>query len=192
MITFLLPFKGLANAKSRWSLPAEERELALLSLLRHNLETVASVVGAEQTVLVCPTPIPTSWRLPAVRHFLSPGRGLNGDLRHAREALGRTGRELPVAVLLPDLPRLQSCDVALMVQAASDREVVLCPDHHRIGTNGVVLNPGFALDFLFEGASFQRYGQAAEQLGRSTVILERDGLAHDADHDDDLRRISLL
>lgn len=192
MITFLLPFKGMQGAKTRWTLPEERRQSALLSLLHHNLLTVASVVGRESTVLVCPTPIPATWKLPAVRHFLSHGGGLNSDLHQARDTLSGSRPESKVAVLLPDLPKLQASDIEAMLAASSQADVVLCPDHHRVGTNGLLFKPAFALDFLFEGESFKRHQKEAEEKGLTVAVLERRGLAHDADKDEDLRRVSLL
>ena len=189
--TFLVPFKGLRGAKSRWALQGVERERALLDILAHNLSTVAEVVGAASTILVCPDPQCLSL-FPEVSHFLCAGQGLNNDLRQARDALSPGQRSSALAVLLPDLPKLSSDEVAAMVDAAARAQVVLCPDFRRVGTNGLVLNPALSLDFLFEGASFERHRQRALELGRTVLVLERPGLANDADEEDDLRRIALL
>ena len=191
MTTFLLPFKGLRGAKTRWQVQGSERDRLLLEILEHNLRTVASVVGQSSTVLVSPDPESVE-RFPQVSHWTSPGRGLNGDLEAAREALGEELRAGALAVLLPDLPELTKADVQAMLKAASQAQVVLCPDHHRVGTNGLVLSPATALEFLFEGASFERHRSRAFELGRTVAVLERPGLAHDADEEADLRRISRL
>jgi 2-phospho-L-lactate guanylyltransferase len=127
-----------------------------------------------------------------VTHFGCSAGSLNGDLRQARDSLTPEQRAGAVAVLLPDLPKLQPSDVEAMVEACSRAQVVLCPDHLRVGTNGLVLNPACSLDFLFEGASFERHRKRAQELGRTVLVLERPGLANDADEEDDLRRISLL
>lgn len=191
MTTFLVPFKGLRGAKSRWEMEQEERESALLDLLEHNLGTVASVVGGVNTVLVCPQP---EWadRFPHLGFFQPTAKSLNGDLEQARRHLLGTTSPGRTAVLLPDLPKLSHSDIEAMLQAAETAQVVLCPDHLGIGTNGLVLSPSDCLEFLFEGESYHRHLNRANELGRSIATLRRTGLANDADRVEDLRRISLL
>ena len=187
MITFLLPFKGLAGAKSRWQLEDKTRQALLWRLLEHNLTTVSQVVGAEATYLVSPDP-DVFERFPFVSHWQCLGEGLNQDLEHARRGLASRLSGGSLAVLLPDLPELSCDDVQAMVAAAASAQVTLCPDTPKIGTNGLVLAPDVALPFLFEGASFSRHRARAEELGLSFSVLERPGLAYDADHTSDLTR----
>lgn len=191
MSLFLIPFKGLQGAKSRWRMETSQRESALLDLLSHNLSTVASVVGSRNTVLVCPQ---QEWaaRFPELGFFAPSAGSLNGDLEQARDHLSRSSEPSSLAVLLPDLPRLCPADVEAMLEAAESAEVVLCPDHLEVGTNGLVLSPAAGLEFLFEGESYQRHLARALELGRSIYTLRRPGLANDADRAEDLRRISLL
>lgn len=184
MITFLLPFKGLAGAKSRWELEERQRQELLLELLNHNLSTVAKVVGPSSTVLVCPDPTVFE-RFPSYARWLCPGRGLNTDLEAARQALLAGGK---LAVLLPDLPELTVEDVEAMVESSGQAQVTLCPDSSRVGTNGLFLAEKVAMPFLFEGASFQRHVARANQMGLSIAVLERPGLARDADLASDLLR----
>ena len=187
-ITFLIPFKGLRGAKTRWDMESTQRERMLLEILDHNLRTVADVVGSASTVLVSPD-AECFARFPSLQHFHCSAGNLNGDLQQARQALDVDGQ---LAVLLPDLPGLSTDDVAAMVTAASRAQVVLCPDHQRVGTNGLVLSPAHSLDFLFEGASFERHARRARELGRSILVLERPGLGEDADESADLKRMMRL
>lgn len=182
MTTFLIPFKGLVGAKTRWGMQAEERQTVLQNLLEHNLSTVAQVVGASSTVLVCPDASVFS-RFPRYTSYLCPGNGLNSDLESARSALAPQGA---MAVLLPDLPELSSQDIEAMIESASRADVTLCPDRAKVGTNGLALAPGVRFPFLFEGASFQRHLQAARDRGYRVEALERPGLAYDADFASDL------
>lgn len=188
MITFLIPFKGLRGAKSRWDMEEKQREKMLLEILDHNLRTVAETVGAARTMLVSPDTECFS-RFSHLAHFHCSAGSLNGDLEQARQSLPGDGS---VAVLLPDLPGLRGSDVEAMVAAGARAEVVLCPDHQRVGTNGLVLTPAGALEFLFEGASFQRHMSRARELGRSVLVLERPGLGEDADESQDLKRMMRL
>lgn len=191
MVTFFLPFKGLQGAKSRWAMEAGQRERALLAILEHNLRTVAKVVGQESTWLLCPDRSFFA-RFPGVNGFPSDTGSLNGDLEQARGSLPPDRRAGMLAVLLPDLPRLGTGDVEAMLESGRKGEVVLCPDRHEVGTNGLILNPAPALDFLFEGESFRRHLERARALGRRVTVLRRPGLAEDADEVADLQRLSGL
>lgn len=184
MITFLLPFKGLSCAKSRWALEKQARQKLLLKLLTHNLSTVSQVAGVSSTVLVCPDPTVFE-RFPKHAHWLCPGKGLNADLEAARQALSPQGR---LAVLLPDLPELSPLDVEAMIEGSLEADLTLCPDTCEVGTNGLVLGAEVAMPFLFEGASFQRHRREAERRQLRIAVIRRPGLAHDADRASDLQR----
>lgn len=183
----LLPFKGLKSAKSRWRDLGPRKHDILLSMLERNLETVAKVVGAEHTYLV--TPEAESLELfNNFRGLLVSGRGLNEDLREARGRLESS----PLAVLLPDLPFLETEDVEALAQAAQTCAVTICPDQKGIGTNALVLNPAHCMDFCFEGASAGRHQSLAESLKLSVQRLQRPGLERDCDEIDDLREFALI
>jgi 2-phospho-L-lactate guanylyltransferase len=169
-------------------MPDGQKARALLEILEHNLRTVSAVVGPASTFLVSPDP-GVFERYPDLSHFLSRAGSLNGDLEAARQALEPRRREGILAVLLPDLPTLETSDIAAMLEAGRLAEVVLCPDHLGVGTNGLVLNPASAGDFLFEGDSFVRHRQRADEQGRKVSILVRPGLADDADSNADLARL---
>lgn len=179
MLTVLLPFKGLAQGKSRWPQNLPHRQRILAELVRQNLATVAQVVGKEQTWLVCPEP----WLDEAVNRFPCQAGSLNADLEQARAALAI---ETPLAVLLPDLPYLQPADVEALVAATRQADVVLCPDRWETGTNALALASPRSLEFAFEGASLAKHRELAQQRGHRVQILSRPGLAWDADREEDL------
>lgn len=183
---FLLPFKGLSQAKSRWGNETPNRQALVLELLQQNLDTVARVVGVENVFLVSPESPRTA--IKSNYHWLqSSGSGLNQDLEQARRLLHPS--DVPLGVLLPDLPLLNHTDVEKLVQLASQAAVVLCPDHRRVGTNAVALNPADRLPFMFEGASFSRYKLACRTAGVGAVELSRPGLANDCDEHPPVRGI---
>ena len=186
---FLLPFKGLECAKSRWPGLGPKREDLVLTLLRQNLKTVSGVVGKEQTFLVSPDP-ETAALFPQYSVLSTAGEGLNSDLREARSQLGASHR--PLLVLLPDLPGLLAADVSALIERAQEYQVVLCPDHLQTGTNALALNPASCLDFLFEGSSFQRHLEAARAAQLTHSVLKRPGIAHDCDDIAALERFCLL
>lgn len=187
MITFLLPFKGIEQAKSRWSADAPQKKARLLQILQHNISTVASVVGASSTILVCP-----NWqKLPHFQdstRWTSPGLGLNSDLEAARSSLSSDRKSGRLGVLLPDLPLLTVNDIESILSERNQAPVTLCPDRLHSGTNAILLDPSDAISFLFEGCSFQRYKLKAKSLGYKVRVVESIGLASDADSDSDLER----
>lgn len=188
---FLLPFKGLKSAKSRWPQLGNKRDELVLGLVARNLRTVVEVVGPEQVYLVCPD-TETLSHFSSYRHVKVAGSGLNPDLREARHRVLKTDSQESLAVLLPDLPNLGVQDVKSLVELCSSNDLVLCPDTEDVGTNALALKQGWALDFLFEGASFARHSKAADDQGLQTEVLRRPGLAEDCDDLEALRRFCLL
>lgn len=188
---FLLPFKGLEKAKSRWpELKGKRGDLAF-RLLADNFQTVSQVVGTKEVLIV--TPDPKVLKLfPQESGLLTSGGGLNQDLRMAREKLFAPETTEGLIVLLPDLPTLSRDDVEELHCAGSNNPIVLCPDTLGVGTNAVSIRPSYALDFLFEGSSFQRYLSACQERALEVKVLERPGLASDCDDLEALRRFSLL
>ncbi len=184
---FVVPFKGLARAKSRWPLQTFEREALVLDLLARNLEVVISVVGSTSVYLASPDPGLDV----GCQRLITSGRGLNQDLEEARERL-LLESDGPMAVLLPDLPSLAPADVEALVKASRDHGVVVCPDEREIGTNALGLSPPKGLDFGFEGSSFMRYLTASRKAGLEAHVLRKPGLACDCDDGQALLRFGLI
>jgi 2-phospho-L-lactate guanylyltransferase len=188
---FLLPFKGIGGAKSRWSALGERRQDLVLKLLGQNLQTVTAVAGNERVFLVSPDRA-------SLEHFhtyqsiQTSGAGLNQDLS---EALTRLQSERPPAslcVLLPDLPALTTDEVNRLLQSVESADVALCPDENDYGTNAMVVRDWNALDFLFEGASFERHLEACREHALEHNVIRSEGLARDCDNLDDLERFCLI
>jgi 2-phospho-L-lactate/phosphoenolpyruvate guanylyltransferase len=188
-VRFLLPFKGLESAKSRWPALGRKREDLVLGLLQRNLKTVVDVVGSNSTFLVSPDP-EIAGLFSKSQVVYTEGRGLNEDLREAARQVHVQGE--PLVVLLPDLPGLSGKDVKNLVDLAHKHQVVICPDQMDVGTNALSLNPYPCLDFLFEGSSFQRHLAATQRANLSHFILRRSGLAQDCDDIAALERFSLI
>lgn len=186
---FLLPFKGVESAKSRWSELGTKRHHLVLQILRQNLKTVASVVGPENVFLVTPEPSEALSDLPVLA---VDGKGLNNDLRQAFELLSAQTEVSQIGVLLPDLPALVAQDIESMISALEEKPVVLCPDREDFGTNALAMRPAGVLDFLFEGASFSRHSQACRELALDFAVVRTEGLAHDCDSVKDLESFCLL
>ena len=186
---FLLPFKGVESAKSRWSELGTKRHHLVLQILRQNLKTVASVVGLQNVFLVTPDPSEVLSDLPILK---VDGKGLNRDLCQAHEILTAQTEVSQLAVLLPGLPALVAADIQSVISALQEKPVVLCPDREDFGTNALAMRPAGILDFLFEGASFSRHSEACQNLGLDYAVVRTEGLAHDCDSVKDLESFCLL
>ena len=186
---FLLPFKGVESAKSRWSELGARRHHLVLQILRQNVKTVASVVGPENVFLVTPEPSEALSDLPTLA---VEGQGLNKDLRQAYELLADKTEISQLGVLLPDLPALVAKDIESVISELQRKPVVLCPDREDFGTNALAMRPAGILDFLFEGASFSRHSEACQTLGLEYAVVRTEGLAHDCDSVKDLESFCLL
>lgn len=188
---FLLPFKGLSRAKTRWSKPGVQRRELVLKLLRQNLKTVSNVAGLDRVFLVSPDT--ASLELFATfQGFRVTGADLNSDLEEARRQLLNRNPEDALCVLLPDLPGLTEADVRVLTKCVETAAVALCPDEHDFGTNAIAMRRPESLDFLFEGASFERYQKACRNSDLKYEVLRSNGLAQDCDSIDDLERFCLL
>ncbi|MFA5505553.1 MAG: 2-phospho-L-lactate guanylyltransferase [Vulcanimicrobiota bacterium] len=187
-MNFLLPFKGLKAAKSRWSGLGVRREGLVIKILQQNLQTVASVAGWERLFLVTPDPAAVA-EFATYQCLTVAGRGLNQDLSQAREMLSD---ERGLTVLLPDLPLLQAQDIETLLEMTREHSIVLCPDHQDFGTNALALADPSALDFLFEGASFDRHQKACLERRKEFFVLRSEGLSRDCDSLEDLENLCLL
>ncbi|MDE3194365.1 MAG: hypothetical protein KGN00_11830, partial [Chloroflexota bacterium] len=92
-----------------------------------------------------------------------------------------------VALLPADLAALRADDVAALLEAAEEADVVIAPDRRARGTNALVLRPPDALEPLFGPDSFAAHREAASRAGLRVRVVERAGLALDLDEADDLR-----
>lgn len=94
-------------------------------------------------------------------------------------------------VCMADLPHLTCDDVAAVVAALSDHDVVLTPDLVRAGTNVLCLSPALAMPSCFGRAdSFAQHMRRAEEAGLSVQVIERRGLCFDVDDPSDLQKIT--
>jgi 2-phospho-L-lactate guanylyltransferase len=105
-------------------------------------------------------------------------RGL--DLLTARGAAA-------AAIVMADLPRLATDDVAALLAGLDGADVVLAPDRYQLGTNALALALPAPLATCFgHGDSYARHLAAAIERGLGTATCVRAGLGFDLDWPDDL------
>jgi 2-phospho-L-lactate guanylyltransferase len=103
-----------------------------------------------------------------------------------QEAMARGARRV---LLVPgDCPALNPKELdALLTRAPAPKpEVVIIPDRHGSGTNGLVLTPPDIITPAFGGSSFERHLAAAREAGAVVRVEELPSLVLDVDTVDDL------
>ena len=190
MVAAVIPVKHLSQAKSRLSpaLSPEGRRQVCLEVLLHMLDVLTRCPLLDQVRVATPDvelPRLLARRFPQVRVVWETG-DLNQAARRSAEELEAGG--FGTMLFLPgDLPLLTEEDVAAALRVGREAPLLLLPDRHGRGTNGLVLTPPACLPaFCFGPDSLARHREAARRLGLSWCELTRPGFAWDLDTPEDL------
>jgi 2-phospho-L-lactate guanylyltransferase len=196
-IVAIVPIGSLENAKSRLgeTLDAEERRDLVETMIARTIEATNATPGIAETLVVSPDRevIERASSLGA-RTIRQRGQGLNAGLREARDDAIAGGADA-IAILPIDLPLVSPLAIERLIAPLSvDGQrplVVLAPDRHHRGTNGLVLAPPDAIEPSFGGDSRVAHEACAHDVGARYV--EIDGpLGVDLDTPDDLLLVESL
>jgi 2-phospho-L-lactate guanylyltransferase len=121
--TIVIPVKGTASAKSRLG-GSTELALALA------LDTVVAAQGAARVIVVTSPSASGAFDALQVLVAIDPGGGLNSAVAAGVEAAG----DGPVAVLLGDVPALQTAELAGALAAAEQHPLAFVSDADGDGT----------------------------------------------------------
>jgi 2-phospho-L-lactate guanylyltransferase len=187
----IVPIGTLEGAKSRLgeTLDAEERRDLVDGMIYRTVRAALMAPGIAETLVVSPDrdALEQAAFLGA-RTIRQRSHGLNQGLREARDDAIAAGADA-IAIIPIDLPLVSPDTIAELVAplgvVAERPLVILAPDRHGRGTNGLVLAPPDAIEFGFGGDS--RAAHAASAAEVSARYVEIDGpLALDLDTPDDL------
>ncbi|HSL32056.1 MAG TPA: 2-phospho-L-lactate guanylyltransferase [Candidatus Limnocylindrales bacterium] len=190
-VVAIVPIGSLEGAKSRLgeTLDAEERRDLVESMLDRTVRACLAAPGIAETLVVSPDreALDLAASLGA-RTLRQRSQGLNQGLREARDDAIAGGADAIVVVPI-DLPLVSpealSDLIAPLAVTAERPLVILAPDRHGRGTNGLVLAPPNAIEFGFGGDSRAAHRDCAGESGARYV--EVDGpLALDLDTPEDL------
>lgn len=196
-IVAIVPVGELAGAKSRLgdSLDAEERRDLVDRMLARTVRATLATRGVDETLVVSPDrEALTAAATLGARTLLQRSQGLNRGLREARDDALAGGADAIVVVPI-DLPFVSGEALAELIAplavVAQRPLVVLAPDRHARGTNGLVLAPPDAIEFGFGGDSRAAHAACAAESGARYV--EVDGpLSIDVDTPEDLLLVESL
>jgi len=196
-VVAIVPIGALENAKSRLggSLDAEERRDLVDAMIERTLGATTATQAIAETLVVSPDreALAQADRLGA-RTMRQRGQGLNAGIREARDDAIAGGADA-VMILPIDLPLVSPAALAQLVAplgVVGERPlVVLAPDRHHRGTNGLLLAPPDAIEPSFGGDSRAAHEACARDAGARYVELDGP-LSLDLDTPDDLLLVESL
>ena len=190
-VAAIIPIGTLEGAKSRLggTLDAEERRDLVDTMVYRTVRAALATPGITDVLVVTPDRAARDQAaFLGARTLLQPRPGLNEGLEDAR-ADAMAGGADAIVILPIDLPLISPDTIAELlapIAVVADRPlVVLAPDRHGRGTNGLVLAPPDAIAFGFGGESRATHARWAKSAGARYVELEGP-LALDLDTPDDL------
>ena len=89
-----------------------------------------------------------------------------------------------------DLPLISAEDIDFAI--SQHEQVTLIPDVRLKGTNGVIVTPPNAFEYVFNGQSYLDHQQNAKAAGFHPKSLQIETFAHDVDTFDDLMKVVQL
>ncbi|MDH3200913.1 MAG: 2-phospho-L-lactate guanylyltransferase [Myxococcales bacterium] len=190
----LIPIKGFDHAKSRLSevLGPEERARLARELFEHVVSILRQAPEVDEIAVISDS---DETREHAERLGLLPltdppgAPGLASVVDDALGDLANRGAEKAV-VCMSDLPELTCEDIADVMRALKETDVVLVPDRLGEGTNVIALAPPTVLpSCLGHEDSLRRHLLRAEELGLTVSVQLSSGIAFDIDDPGDLARL---
>ncbi len=188
----ILPVKSFDSAKQRLGglIEQESRSALMRAMLADVLRALAQVAEIELVAVVTANPLAAELeREPGVRVLRDDredGQSVAAliGMRHAREE----GFER--ALLVPgDAPLLDPAELSALL--ARTEPLVIVPDRHGSGTNGLLMAPVGVIDPSFGPDSRARHEAAARAAGTAYAIDPLPSLVLDVDTPEDLEATSL-
>lgn len=191
-VAAILPVKRFGAAKSRLAtaIPAPDRSALAAAMVTDALAALARAELVEMTIVVTgePEAISVARDLGAIvvpdptdeSHSVAAGLGVARAMSLGAEA---------VAMLPGDCPLLDAAELDRAIFSLRPPEVVVVPDRHGAGTNGLILSPPDAVEPSFGDGSHARHHALAREAGVRSRTLALASLALDADTPDDLELI---
>ena len=183
----ILPVKSFGAAKQRLGslLGAGSRQALAQAMFQDVLATLRKVEEIEQIVVVASEP---SVEFAADEQVVL----LEDEESRGQSAAAAAGIRWAIAsgfervLLVPgDTPLLAAAELdALLANAPED--VVIVPDRHGTGTNGLLLRPPTAIEPSFGPGSLERHVGAAETAGVTHRVEPLPSLGMDVDTSEDL------
>lgn len=189
----IVPVKPLRRGKSRLAgiLSQAEREDLNRRMLVHTLATLNHVSEIEQVLVVSRDQAALSLaRENGARTVQEHGApNLNTALTRAT-ILARQYATRGIFIMPADLPLVTTEAVRSFLSYGIDPPiVVIAPDRHRLGTNGLFVFPAGLIEYTFGPNSFQYHCERAERASARLAVVDLPSFALDLDLPEDLEII---
>ena len=189
----ILPVKRFSAAKRRLGAGVQEtlRDALVHAMLADVLEALEATPAIELTIIVSGQPQLPDWNGPGVTVVEDQGEdgqsaAASRGIRHAlQEGFER------VLCVPGDCPALSPAELQMLlaVPASAGSEVVIVPDRHGSGTNGLLLAPPDAIAPSFGPGSFERHRELVLVAGATLRVERPPTLLLDIDTDADLEAL---
>src|SRR5512141_2610920 len=189
----IVPVKPLRRGKSRLAgtLSEDERTELNRNLLQNTLKTLSELKELEEVLVISRDPaaltIARNYGARTVREDGQPE--LNTALKRAT-VVAQVYATRGVLVLPADLPLISPGDIREMInRAVNPPVVVIAPDRHRKGTNGLLISPSGLIEYDFGENSFERHCERVKEAGARLEVVELPSLGLDLDLPEDLELV---
>lgn len=187
----IVPIKGFDAVKKRLAgmLDAQERRDLMLAMARDVLAALSESrrLGGILVVSRAPETDALAASFGALRFAESAGANLPGALEEAAAHLADSRHAEGIFVVPADVPLIAAAEIDSLLDR--HERVTLLPDRNRVGTNGLICSPPGAIEFVFDGRSFEPHRQGALAAGITPRIVADSGFSLDVDTPDDLGRL---
>ncbi len=187
----LVPIKSFDAPKKRLAslLDADERSALMLAMARDVLTALSRSRRLAGVLIVSRSPQAEALAesFGTAQFAESAGTDLPGALGEAAAHAARNRDAHGIFVVPADVPLIGADEIDDLIRR--HRRVTILPDRNRIGTNGLIVSPHDAIEFVFDGRSFQPHLEHARQAGADPVVITDSGFALDIDTPEDLRRL---
>jgi 2-phospho-L-lactate guanylyltransferase len=186
----IIPVKPLRRGKSRLSevFTTEERVDLNRQLLENTINTLNSISEIEHVLVVsrdqAALSIAREKGAKTVQENGDPE--LNIALTRAT-IVAKTYSTRGVLIIPADLPLITPEDIyTMLAKGGNPPVVVVAPDRHRSGTNGLLVSPAGLIEYEYGPNSFEKHCKRAVEAGARLEICELPSLELDIDIPDDL------
>jgi 2-phospho-L-lactate guanylyltransferase len=181
----VLPVKSFGRAKQRLGNAVPQRPALAEAMVGDVLEALACVPGLELVIVVTAEPIAAQAARGAGALVVDDPVEAGQSAAAARGVAAAIERRCSRALLVPgDCPALDPAEVGELLERRA--RVVIVPDRHGSGTNGLLLAPPDAIAPSFGTGSFARHAALA---GGSADVCDVPTLGLDVDTPDDLQAL---
>ena len=187
----IVPFRGPHNAKKRLSneLSGATRAELALTMLDDVLDALTHTESLDGTLLVSKSPaakdIAQRWDIAL---YQERALTLAGALTEASAKLMRDMHARTTVIVPGDLPLISPSEIERLLGHHED--VVIVPDHNKLGTNALVCTPPDAIRYIFDGRSYQPHLEEARRNQRRVRTVISESLGLDVDTISDLNKVT--